>query len=193
MREDVQKKRKEFKEKQVTLDASKLKFIDQSSVNCGMTRLYGRAQTNERVNDYVPDVRFERTSIIAALGLDGISAPIAFKGTLDGAFFAGWVEQVLAPTLSPGEIVFMDNCSAHKVNGALDPIYDKGAYVIFLPEYSPDLSPIELMWSKVKSILRKLKPRTFEELITALGKALDSVTYNDIAGWFEHNGYIVNL
>ena len=157
-----------------------------------MTRLYGRALSNERVNDYVPDVRFEHTSIIAALGLDGITAPIAFKGTLNGEFFSGWVEQVLAPTLSPGEIVFMDNYSPHKVNGALDPIYDKGATVIFLPEYSPDLNPIELMWSKVKSVLRKLKPRTFDELMEALKQALDSVTFDDIVGWFNHHGYILN-
>jgi len=155
--------------------------------------LYGRAPTNERLNDYVPDVRFERTSIIAALGLDGITAPLAFKGTLDSTFFAGWVEKVLAPTLTPGDIVFLDNYSPHKVAGVLDPIYDKGATVVFLPEYSPDLNPIELMWSKVKSILRKFKPRTFDNLIKALGHALDSVTYDDIVGWFVHIGYIVNL
>jgi len=158
-----------------------------------MTRLYGRAPTNERLNDYVPDVRFERTSIIAALGLSGVSAPIAFKGTLNGDFFGAWVEQVLAPTLSSGDIVFMDNYSPHKTVGVLDPIYEKGATVVFLPEYSPDLNPIELMWSKVKSILRKLKPRSFDDLITALGQALDSVTYDDIVGWFSHVGYIVNL
>jgi transposase len=157
-----------------------------------MTRLYGRAPSNERVNDYVPDVRFERTSIIAALGLDGISAPIAFKGTLNGDFFAAWVEQILAPTLSVGDIVFLDNYSPHKVDGALDPIYERGATPVFLPEYSPDLNPIELMWSKVKSILRKLKPRTFDELLDALNKALDSITYNDIIGWFNHHGYILN-
>ena len=157
-----------------------------------MTRLYGRAPSNERVNDYVPDVRFERTSIIAALGLGGITAPLAFKGTLDGAFFGGYVEQVLAPTLSPGEIVFLDNYSPHKVVGVLDPIYEKGATVVFLPEYSPDLNPIELMWSKVKSILRKLKPRTFDELMDALKEALDSVTYSDIVGWFNHQGYFLN-
>jgi transposase len=123
--------------------------------------------------------------------LDGITAPLAFKGTLNGDFFGGWVEQVLAPTLSPGDVVFMDNYSAHKTVGVLDPIYEKGAKVIFLPEYSPDLNPIELMWSKVKSILRKIKPRTFDDLIDALGKALDSVTYDDILGWFKHHGYSI--
>jgi transposase len=158
-----------------------------------MTRLYGRAQTNERVNDYVPDVRFERTSFIGALGLAGVTAPMMFKGTCDGDFFSGYVEHVLAPTLSPGDIVVLDNCSAHKTIYALDPIYDKGASVLFLPEYSPDLNPIEMMFSKIKSTLRKLKPRTFDELVSATGKALDLVTYNDIVGWFEHDEYIVNL
>ena len=188
----MQEKRADWKEGQPNLDVSKLKFLDETSVNAGMTRLYGRAPTNERVNDYVPDVRFERTSIIAALGLDDVSAPMMFKGTLNGDFFGGYVKHVLAPTLVPGDIVIMDNCSAHKTLGVLDPIYDKGATVMFLPEYSPDLNPIELMWSKIKSILRKLKPRTAEELLNAVGQALDLVTYDDIVGWFEHHGYIVN-
>ena len=158
-----------------------------------MTRLYGRAPTNERVNDYVPDVRFERTSVISTLSLNGVDAPMMFKGTLNGDFFAGYVEHVLAPTLLPGEIVVLDNYSAHKVGDALDPIYERGATVMFLPQYSPDLNPIELMWSKVKSVLRKLKARTAEELLISVGQALDSVTYDDIVGWFLHDGYIVNL
>ena len=157
-----------------------------------MTRLYGRASTTERVNDYVPDVRFERTSIIGVLGLDGVTAPMTFKGTLNGDLFGGYVEQILAPAISPGDIVVMDNYSVHKVTGVLDPIYEKGAAVMFLPEYSPDLNPIELMWSKMKSILRKLKPRTADELENALWQALNSVTCNDIIGWFEHDGYILN-
>ena len=171
----------------------KFRFLDETGVNCGMTRLYGRALSNERVNDYVPDVRFERTSFISLLGLDGVNAPIMFKGTLDGNFFGGYVEYILAPTLLPGDIVVMDNYSPHKVNGVLDPIYEKGATVMFLPEYSPDLNPIELMFSKIKSILRKLKPRTPEELENAICQALDSVTYEDIVGWFKHDGYCVNV
>jgi len=145
-----------------------------------MSRLYGRAPTNERVNDYVPDVRFERTSIISTLGLGGVFAPLMFKGTMNGAFFEWYVEEVLAPTLKPGEIVVMDNCSSHKVEGVLDSIYEKGAFVWFLPEYSPDLNPIELMWSKVKAILRKLKPRDFDELVNATGVALNSITYENL-------------
>jgi transposase len=172
---------------------SKLKFLDESSINCGMTRLYGRALTNERVNDYVPDIRFKRTSIIGTLGLDGTDATMMFKGTLNGDFFGGYVECVLAPTLSAGDIVVLDNCSAHKVSGVLDPIYERGASVIFLPEYSPDLNPIELMWSKVKSILRKLKPRTPEELENAMHEALGSITYENILAWFKYHGYVLNI
>ncbi|MCL1789154.1 MAG: transposase [Oscillospiraceae bacterium] len=117
---------------------------------------------------------------------------LPFKGTLNAEFFEGWVEQVLAPTLSFGDIVFLDNYSVHKVAGVLEPIYARGATPVFLPEYSPDLNPIELMWSKVKSVLRKLKPRTFDELMESLKQALDSVTYDDIVGWFKHHGYILN-
>jgi len=158
-----------------------------------MTRLYGRAPTNKRVNDYVPDVRFERTSIISTLGIDGVSASLMFKGTLNGDFFEWYVENILAPTLSPGDIVVLDNYSAHKVNGVLDPIYDVGASVMFLPPYSPDLNPIELMWSKVKSILRKLKPRTPDKLQNAVKIALNSITQSDITGWFNYDGYVVDL
>ena len=151
----MQEKRERWRENQEKLDVSKLKFLDESSVNAGMTRLYGRAPTNERVNDYVPDVRFERTSIISTLGLSGVEAPMMFEGTLNGDFFGGYVKKVLAPTLSPGDIVIMDNYSAHKVDGVLDPIYEKGATVMFLPPYSPDLNkPIENFWANVKRRLR---------------------------------------
>jgi len=158
-----------------------------------MTRLYGRAPTNERVNDYVPDVRFERNSMISALNLKGVVAPLMFKGTLDGKLFAGYVEKVLSPELSPGDIVVMDNCSAHKVAKVLDPIYKKGAKVLFLPPYSPDLNPIEPMWSKMKSSLRKLEPRSAEELREASSQSIDLINCEDIRGWFNYYGYSVSV
>ena len=188
----MQKERKEWQENQPNLDTPKMRFLDETGTNCAMTRLYGRAPTNERVDDYVPDVRFERTSLIVAVGLSGVSAPLMFKGTLNGDLFEFYVTNILAPTLTPGEIILMDSCSAHKVNGVLDAIYAAGATVIFIPRYSPDYNPIELMFSKIKAILRKLKPRTHDELVTATGEALKMITYNDIVGWFEHQGYIVN-
>lgn len=157
-----------------------------------MTRLYGRALKSERVNDYVPDVRFERTSVISTIRLNGEQAPFVFKGTLNGVLFAAYVKQMLTPTLKYGDIVIMDNGSPHKAFGALDPIYEAGASVLFLPPYSPDFNPIELSWSKMKSVLRKLKPRTYDELVAALQIALDSFTAEDIQNWFKHDGYFIH-
>jgi transposase len=157
-----------------------------------MTRLYGRAARGARVRDHAPDVRFERTSIVSTVRLDGGQAPMVFRGALDGRTFAAYVEDVLAPTLREGDIVVMDNLSSHKVEGVLGPIYARGAEVRFLPPYSPDFNPIEECWSKVKSILRGLKARTFDELVKAVGAALDAVTPSDVSGWFGHCGYGVN-
>jgi transposase len=154
-----------------------------------MTRLYGRAKGGGRVNDYVPDVRFERTSMISSLRLNGDQSPFMFKGSLTGELFKLYVRDELAPGLESGDIVILDNLSAHKVAGSLDPIYQKGASVVFLPPYSPDLNPIELAWSKVKAILRKLKPREFCDLLADMKIALESISQSDILGWFNFQGY----
>ena len=139
----MQKKREAWRETQPTLDSSRLRFLDESCLNLGMTRLYGRSKTNKRVNHYTPDVRFERTSIISTIALDGNSVPMIFKGTLNACVFGAYVEQFLSPTLKRGDIVVMDNLASHKVAGVLQPIYDAGALVLFWPPYSPDLNPIE--------------------------------------------------
>jgi len=178
---------------QGVFDSENLIFLDESSVNCGMTRLYGRALENERIFDYVPDVRFERESVISGMSLSGIQAPLMFSGTLNGDVFKTYIKECLAPTLRPGNIVIMDSLSSHLVKGALDPIYEKNALVFFLPTYSPDLNPIEKAWSKMKSVLRKLKPRTKDELLEAMKTALDSITALDIKGWFACDGYTVNV
>ena len=154
-----------------------------------MTRLYGRAFSNERIYDYVPDVRFERTSVIGALGLNGIVAPLVYKGTLNGDFFHAYLEQCLAPALKKGDTVIMDNCSAHTAKNVLMPLFDKGINVVFLPVYSPDFNPIELAWSKIKAYLRKMKARTADELLDAIAGALGTITQMDIIGWIRHCGY----
>ena len=164
-------------------------FLDESSVNCGMTRLYGRALSSQRVNDYVPDVRFERTSIIGALGLNGFVAPLIYKGTLNCELFDTYVKKCLAPALKSGDTLILDNLSVHKVNGVLTPLIDKGVKIIFLPPYSPDFSPIELAWSKIKAYLRKVKARTSIHLGEAIGSSLDLLTETDISSWFSHCGY----
>ena len=184
-------RRKDWKENQAEMDVSRLVFLDEAGVNLGMTRLYGWGEKSARVDDYVPDVRFERTSIVATLRLSGINAPICYRGTMNGEFFRAYIAQALAPTLRPGDIVVMDNLSSHKVDGALNPIYARGARVLFLPPYSPDLNPIELAWSKIKSILRRQKARTHEDLRTALCAAMEAVTAADIRHWFTHDGYFL--
>jgi transposase len=188
-RPDVVEKRKKWRENQNTLDVNKLVFLDESSITLALTRLYGWGERSARVEDYVPDVRFERTSVISTLRLSGVNAPLSFKGSLNGEVFEYYVSQVLAPTLQAGDVLVLDNLSSHKVKGVLDPIYAKGVSVLFLPVYSPDLNPIELLWSKVKSVLRKLKARTHDELLVALQQALKTVTMSDIKGWFSHDGY----
>lgn len=155
-----------------------------------MTRLYGRASVNERVIDYVPDVRFSRLSMVSSVRLDGTQIPMIFDGTLTGNLFKGYIEKFLAPSLSKGDIVVMDNLSSHKVAGVIDLIEARGATVLFLPQYSPDLNPIELLWSKVKSFLRKEKAKTYERLIEVIPAALDSITGDDIKAWFQHDGYL---
>ena len=188
-REDVVVKREEWRNNQPNIDTPTTYWLDECGTNCGMTRLYGRAFSNERVDDYVPDVRFERTSVIGALGLRGIIAPLVYKGTLNGEFFSAYVENCLAPSMKKGDTLMLDNLSAHKVDFALQPLIDKGVNVIFLPVYSPDFNPIELAWSKIKSYLRKVKARTYDALFDAIGEALNSITASDILGWVKHCGY----
>lgn len=146
-REDVIEERRIWQENQRKMDVSNTYWLDQSSINCGMTRLYGRAFSNERITEYVPDVRFERTSIMGVMGLDGIIAPLTYKGTLNGEFFTAYVKECLAPVMKSGDTLKLDNLSSHKVKDALKPLYDKGINVIFLPPYSHDFNPIEQAWS----------------------------------------------
>jgi len=154
-----------------------------------MTRLYGRGYSHERVNEYVPDVRFERTSIMGAMGLNGIIAPLAYKGTLNGEFFSAYVKECLAPVMKRGDTLMLDNLSSHKVKDALRPLYDKGIKVVFLPPYSHDFNPIEQAWSKIKSYLRKVKTRALDELFFAIGLALDAISLSDISAWVTYCGY----
>lgn len=154
-----------------------------------MTRLYGRAPKNERVVDSVPDVRFHRTTILSSVRLDGTIVPCVFEDALNGVLFKKYICEFLVPTLHHRDIVVMDNLSSHKVAGVVEAIGAVGASVMFLPPYSPDLNPIELMWSKIKAVLRKLKIRYKELLDDAIASALNAVSPSDIAGWFRHDGY----
>ena len=154
-----------------------------------MTRLYGRAKRGERVRDHVPTSRWESTTLIAAVGIDGPQAPFVFRGALDGEIFRVYVEHILAPSLKPGDILVMDNLSTHKNKTARDMILSTGAHIWDLPPYSPDLNPIEKMWSKVKAHLRKQKARSPDALLQAIADALEKITPKDIEGWFASCGY----
>ncbi len=166
-----------------------MKFVDESNAQINMTRRYGWAPTHERVVDSVPDTYGDNLTTVAAIGVSGVLAPTIFEGAMDGACFHAYVAQQLAPALEPGDIVVMDNLSAHKVRGVVELIEARGAQVVFLPPYSPDLNPIELCWSKVKTALRMAKARTVEALIAALADALRAVSVDDIMHWFAHCGY----
>ena len=157
-------KREAWRSEQPEMPLGKLVFIDETGINTGMTRLYGRASSHQRVADYTPDIRFERTTVLSSIRASGEMVPLIFEGALDGELFGEYVAQCLAPTLKPGDMVIMDNLSSHKVEGVIDPIIAMGATVCYLPPYSPDLNPIELMWSKIKTYLRKLKARTIKKL-----------------------------
>jgi transposase len=188
-REDVALKRNTWKGNQANLDPARLVFLDESGVDTGMTRLYGRAASYNRVREVMPDTRFHRTTIVSSVRLDGTTIPMVFEGALNGETFRVNVTQMLAPSLKPGDIVIMDNLSSHKVSGISEAIEAAGASILYLPPYSPDLNPIELMWSKIKAVLRKLKARSKDLLDAAIVRAFDSVSCADILAWFSHDGY----
>ena len=169
-----------------------LKFCDESGAHLGMTRLYGRAAPGQRVVEGTPDYSGVHYTMVSTLGWDGIIAPWVFEGAMTGQACVTYASLVLAPTLHSGDIVLIDNLSAHKASEAKQAIEARGARLIFLPPYSSDFNPIELCWSKVKCALRKAKARTFEALVDALAAALHSVTAQEAQDWFSHCGYTVH-
>ena len=164
-------------------------FLDESCAKTNLTRLYARAPRGVRVYDGVPHARWQTTTLIAAVGANGPQAPWVLEGPMDGAAFAAYAEHVLAPTLRPTDILVMDNLSCHKNAAARHALCATGAKIWDLPPYSPDLNPIEKMWSKVKAFLRKLKARDPESLYGAIAQIMALITYQDIQGWFASCGY----
>jgi transposase len=169
-----------------------LKFIDECGVHLGLTRLYGRAAPGKRVVEATPGYSGPNYTLVAALGLNRVSAPWLLEGPLNGTAFETYVDQVLVPTLKPGDVVLIDNLSAHKGVAIQTALEVRQARVVFLPPYSPDLNPIEKCWAKVKPALRAAKARTFDALVDAVCDALRSITAEDAAAWFAHCGYAIN-
>ncbi len=154
-----------------------------------MTRLYGRAYGGSRARDHAPHGHWWTTTIIGAMRLDGSTACMAVDGATDQAVFREYIRCVLLPTLRPGDIVVLDNLSAHKDQEAQNLVESVGAQFRFLPAYSPDLNPIEKMWSKIKTFLRAAKARTQEDLQETIASALLTITQKDTEGWFRSCGY----
>ncbi|CAM3890771.1 Tc1-like transposase DDE domain-containing protein [Polaromonas hydrogenivorans] len=154
-----------------------------------MTRPYGRARRGQRVHDAVPKNWGRNVTILGSLSCHGLEAVMTVDGATDGAVFMAYVSQMLAPTLKPGDVVVMDNLGSHKVDGIRSAIEARGATLMYLPPYSPDYSPIEPCWSKLKTCLRAIKARTRQALDEALAQVIDTVTASDAKGWFKHCGY----
>ena len=164
----------------------RLVFLDETWASTNMVRAYGRAPRGERLIAAVPHGHWKTTTLIAAVRLDGITAPYVL---IDGDTFRAYVEQMLAPTLVPGDIVIMDNLASHKVSGVRQAIEAAGAELLYLPPYSPDLNPIENLFAKIKSVLRTSAERNVEALWNSIGKAIKTVSPRDCANCFRHAGY----
>ena len=173
------------------LDPKRLVFVDECSTNIALTRLYARAPKGERAYGEAPRNWGKNVTLIASLSAEGIGATMSVEGATDGAAFETYVRHFLLPTLKEGQIVVMDNLQVHKMKRIEELIEGAAAEILFLPPYSPDFSPIEEAFSKVKSILRRVGARTREALLEATGEALEAVSRRDAAGWFRHCGYAV--
>jgi len=155
-----------------------------------MSRAYGRAPRGQRVREAIPAGHWRTLTVLGALTCDGLLATMTIESATDAEVFLAYVEQVLAPKLRPGQVVVMDNLSAHKVAGVREIIETAGARLVYLPPYSPDFNPIEPCWGKVKLCLRALKARTLKTLDQAITQALASITPDNALAWFHHCGYL---
>jgi transposase len=173
----------------VVIDPARFVFLDESGAKTNMTRLYGRVLGGRRLVDTVPHGHWCTTTMLSSIRLDGTTAAMVIEGPTDTAVFRAYVENVLIPTLRPGDIVVLDNLSPHKQPEVVEAVKRAGAQVWPLPPYSPDFNPIEQMWSKIKAYLRKVKARSPPTLLRAIAAALRTITAADAAGWFNHCGY----
>jgi transposase len=181
--------RSAFREYVKLLDWRKLVFVDESGTNITLAPLYGWAPRGERAYGKAPRNWDKNITLIASLSAEGIGAAMSVEGATDGAAFQTYVKHFLVPTLKTGQIVVLDNLQVHKSLKVRELIEGAGASVLFLPSYSPDFSPIEGAFSKVKNLVRKAQARTQEALIEAIGDALDAVSRRDALGFFDHCGY----
>jgi transposase len=190
-RPEVQRQRQAFHEQLRTIAPERLHFVDESGVTTALTRTHGRAPRGERVEGAVPG-QWQSVTLLSGLSLSGVGPALAFPGAADVPAFQTFVDQLLIPELRPGDVVVWDNLQAHKNASVVRSLEGAGAVVVSLPPYSPDLTPIEKMFSKAKEFLRSAAARTTDAVYTALGQALATVCPQDILGWFRSCGLCVN-
>lgn len=185
----MKRKREDWEQCLPGLDLNRLVFFDESGVNTIMARLYGRCLQGRRLVGSAPAGYYRTCTLMSAIRLDGVVAPMLLDGPVNGQTFACYMEQCLVPALRPGDILILDNLPAHKSVRVTEAVEGAGCTLVYLPPYSPDFNPIENMWSKVKAILRGAAARTFDTLTDAVGKALHAITREDCEGYFCHCGY----
>ena len=185
----MQEKRRQWSECVSKISPDKFVFLDESGVNTDMTRRYGRSVGKKRVVDNAPLNKPKVTTILSSIRLDGTTAFTDFRGSTTGERFIAYLKDVLIPTLKPGDYVVMDNLGVHHVRGIAEIIRSVGAIPLYLPPYSPDLNPIEKLWSKIKAILRKWRIRSTNSLERAITDAFSLVCPDDCLGWFASAGY----
>lgn len=190
-RPDIAAHRRNFQIAARFAEVERFIFLDESGAKTNMTRRYGRSLIGQRCLDAVPQGHWKTTTMISAIRSAQVirQASIVFDGPTNAVTFRGYVEQCLVPALQPGDIVVMDNLSSHKAAGIREAIEAAGADLWYLPPYSPDMNPIEKLWSKVKAWLRRAAGRTFEELIGVIGQALRAVSLEECQGYFRSCGY----
>jgi transposase len=182
-------RRKDWFDGQLDLEPERLVFIDETWASTNMARMRGRAPKGERLRASIPHGHWKTTTFIGGLRLKGMVAPMVLHGPVNGAWFQAYVDQVLVPTLSPGDIVIMDNLGSHKRPGIRAAIEAASATLLYLPPYSPDFNPIENAFSKLKALLRKAAERTVEGLWSTIGELLKAFTPQECANFFAAAGY----
>jgi len=182
-------KRDLWRVQQAGLDPQRLVFLDETWAKTNMTRPRGRSPCGARLIAYAPHGHWQTTTFLAALRVSGLTAPLVVDGAINGAIFRCYVEQHLAPTLQPGDIVVLDNLNAHKVAGVREAIEKAQAQLLYLPPYSPDFNPIEQVFAKFKTLLRTAAERTVAALWRRCGDALDHFQETECRNYFRHCGY----
>jgi transposase len=188
-RPDVVEARERWKAEQAGLNPEHLVFIDETGTSTNMARTRGRCLRGERLRAKVPHGHWKTTTFLAGLRVGALTAPCVVDGPMTGDTFRAYVEQILAPTLRPADIVIMDNLAAHKVHGVREAIEAMGAELRYLPPYSPDLNPIQQVFAKFKALLRKAAERTVEALWNRIGQVLDAFTPGECANYLANAGY----